>query len=58
MNPKSFPIHIYIGSPLTPDEFSGKDSDNREHQQQVADRCMGEIRKLIEEHRRSLSNEI
>ena len=56
MNPKSFPIHIYIGPPLTPDEFSGKDSDNREHQQQVADRCMGEIRKLIEEHRRSLSN--
>lgn len=56
MDPKSFPIHIYIGPPLTPDEFSGKDSDNRDHQQQVADRCMDEIRKLIEEHRRSLSN--
>ena len=56
MDPKSFPIHIYIGPPLTPDEFSGKDSDNREHQQQVADERMDEIRNLIEEHRRSLSN--
>ena len=56
-NPKPYPIHIYIGKPVHPERFTEYDSLNKEHQQEVADVCMNEIRHLIEIHRQKLTEE-